>query len=126
MSHYVIYSSVILAILKQEPGAEAAIYLGNGFISTVNMTEVLTKLLQLGYSQEDTQNIAKMLPVSLVSFSEEFVFISASLHEQTKALGLSFGDRACLTLGIQKNLPVLTADRIWRRLDLPINIKLIR
>ena len=35
-------------------------------------------------------------------------------------------DRACLALAIHKELPVLTADLFWVKLDWPIKIKLLR
>jgi ribonuclease VapC len=41
-------------------------------------------------------------------------------------MALSLGDRACLTLAIERNLSVLTADRAWAGLGLPIDIHLIR
>ena len=44
----------------------------------------------------------------------------------TKKIGLSLGDRACITLAKLKELPVLTADKIWDTLDLNIKIELIR
>jgi PIN domain nuclease of toxin-antitoxin system len=36
------------------------------------------------------------------------------------ALGLSLGDRACLALGRRLKLPVLTADQIWKKVELEI------
>jgi ribonuclease VapC len=41
-------------------------------------------------------------------------------------LGLSLGDRACLSLAIQQKLSVLTADRVWAGLQLGLNIQMIR
>jgi ribonuclease VapC len=41
-------------------------------------------------------------------------------------LGLSLGDRACLSLGLRLNLPVLTCDRVWAELGLPLTIQLLR
>ena len=51
---------------------------------------------------------------------------AASFDEVTKQHGLSLGDRACLALAKLRNLPVLTADTIWKELDLGVKIKLIR
>ena len=35
---------------------------------------------------------------------------------QTRALGLSLGDRACLALGLALKAPVYTADKSWKKL----------
>jgi PIN domain nuclease of toxin-antitoxin system len=39
---------------------------------------------------------------------------------------MSFADRACLALGIQRGFTVLTAERKMRLPSLPIKVKLIR
>jgi PIN domain nuclease of toxin-antitoxin system len=44
----------------------------------------------------------------------------------THALGLSFGDRACLALAQSLGALALTADRSWSQLDLCIAIEVIR
>ena len=126
MSSIVVDSSVILAILKQEPGAEAEGHLDNALASTVNLAEVATKLIQLGYTDEQTDMVMSELGISSVPFTEDFIAQTARLTRRTKAYGLSFGDRACLALAIHKQLPVLTADRVWVKLDLPVEIQLVR
>ena len=49
-----------------------------------------------------------------------------ALRPKTKALGLSLGDRACLALAQRQALPVLTADKTWKQLDLAIEVQLLR
>ncbi len=51
---------------------------------------------------------------------------SARLREITRKAGLSLGDRICLALGEQLDLPVLTADRAWAGLGLPLQVHVIR
>jgi ribonuclease VapC len=51
---------------------------------------------------------------------------AAKLWPQTRRRGLSLADRAYLSLGLRLNLPVLTCDRAWAGLALPLEIQLLR
>lgn len=50
----------------------------------------------------------------------------AKLRLPTKPFGLSLGDRACLALALQLQLPALTTDRAWANLNIGVLIRLIR
>ena len=64
---------------------------------------------------------------SILDFDVKQAFKAAELKALTKDKGLSLGDRACIALGIQLKLPIYTADRIWKELELPqVEIILIR
>jgi PIN domain nuclease of toxin-antitoxin system len=41
-------------------------------------------------------------------------------------MGLSLGDRACLALARVRNVPALTADRVWEKLQIDATLQLIR
>jgi PIN domain nuclease of toxin-antitoxin system len=45
---------------------------------------------------------------------------------QTRALGLSLGDRACLALAIALKAPVWTSDRSWKKLNIGVTVHLMR
>jgi PIN domain nuclease of toxin-antitoxin system len=62
----------------------------------------------------------------IVDFNSEHARISGDLVLQTRPLGLSLGDRACLALGIALDSPVYTADRTWQSLKIGIPIHVIR
>ena len=51
---------------------------------------------------------------------------AAALLPQTRRLGLSLGDRACLALARTRGKPAVTADRAWAELDVDITVRLIR
>ena len=60
-------------------------------------------------------------------YDEELAFLVADLRKKTKAYGLSLRDRACIASGQKLQLPIYTADKIWRELQLErVEIKLIR
>ena len=59
-------------------------------------------------------------------FDEEQARLSETILDQTRPLGLSPGDRACLTLGITMKVPVYSSDKISKKLRLPIAIHLFR
>lgn len=123
MNAVVLDSSVIIAILKNEPGAKDS-YLHNALVSTVNLTEVATRLITLGYSKEQAQAVMSGLPIKPIAFDLELVNTTAFMVQETRKYGLSLGDRACLTAAIKSKLPVLTADRIWKKLETELNVQI--
>ena len=44
----------------------------------------------------------------------------------TRARGLSFGDRACLALGLALRASVYTADKSWKGLRVGVRIHVVR
>jgi PIN domain nuclease of toxin-antitoxin system len=48
------------------------------------------------------------------------------MRQVSRRAGLSFGDRACLALALIHGLPVLTADRAWAKVDVGVEVRLIR
>jgi ribonuclease VapC len=128
VSDFVVDTSAILAVIFQEPGRDRAARAleGQVLISAVNLSEAIAKLLDRGFSrQEATQEIAN-LRLETRSFGEADAAAAGFLRAITRQAGLSLGDRACIALGQELNLPVLTADRIWAGLDLGITLELIR
>ena len=100
--------------------------LNKAVMSSVNWTEVIQKAIARNISIDDLDNELAELGLSFFSFDNQQARIAGSLWQQTKELGLSLGDRACLALAIHLDLPVLTADKIWQQLDIGVSIQLIR
>ena len=127
MSRVVLDASAILAVLGREPGSEAILrHLGNTSVSTVNLAEVHGKLLQRGVPDADAWDGALSLANEVVDFDREQARLAGTLVLQTRALGLSLGDRACLALGMMLKAPVYTADQAWKGLPLGIKIHVVR
>jgi PIN domain nuclease of toxin-antitoxin system len=128
MSRVVLDSSAVLAVLNGEAGAEklSAELLSTAICSTVNLAEVHGKLVSRGLSEYDAWTAAVYTIHSAVDFTTEQARIAGRLISDTRAFGLSLGDRACLALGIHLRVPVYTADRSWKNLKLPVRIHVIR
>ena len=127
MASIVLDSSVILAHLNGEPGAERAVdFFGDALISAVNLAEVVSKLVERGASLSLVRAALSRYGLQVAAFDEELAERTGALRPQTKAFGLSLGDRACLALAQRSALPVLTADRAWKDLNLSIEVQLLR
>lgn len=127
MASVVLDASVLLAHISGEPGSEAAPYLAHdGLLSTVNLTEVFAKLVERGLTANAAAELIYRYGFDPVPFDRGLARLAGLLRPVTKPLGLSLGDRACLALAQRENLPVLTTDRIWTKLNLGIPIKLMR
>ncbi len=127
MSEAVLDASALLALLNQEPGhEEVARTIPDAAISAVNLSEVAAKLAESGMPEEAIREALEGLAIDVHDFGREPAFQTALLRPSTKHKGLSLTDRACLALGQQLNLPVITADRVWEELDLGVEVRLIR
>jgi len=123
----VLDSSVILAHINSEPGSERAESLfGGALISAVNLAEIVGKLAERGASPGIIRAALSRYGLQVVSFDEQLAELAGALRTKTRAFGLSLGDRACLALAEREALPVLTADRAWGELSLPVEVQLLR
>jgi ribonuclease VapC len=123
----VLDASAVLALLFEETGAPVvAAVIGHACLSTVNLVEVLSKLVDRGYPEPEASKTIGMLGLEVIPFDAATAELAAALREPTRAIGLSLGDRACLALAYGLNLPVLTADRAWVAIQGDIDIRIIR
>lgn len=128
MSSIVLDASALLALLNNEPGADKLTpeLLSRAASSTVNLAEVQTKLVSHGGNPEEAWEDTLSPIRDAVPFTADQAKIAGSLMGQTRALGLSLGDRACLALGLALKAPVYTADKSWKNLKLGVRIHVIR
>lgn len=127
MSNYVLDASALLALLQREQGADVvAAVLQDASVSTVNWSEVMQKALVQGIETDDMQSEFEALGVKIVPFSTSQAELAAQLWQESKSLGLSLGDRACLALAMEDHAIALTADTVWTQLDASVHIQVIR
>ena len=122
----VLDASALLALLFKEPGHESvAVAADAALVSTVNLAEVLTRFVRDGHPVDAVLGYLEIYAIEWIPFDDIQAADVAALWPQRQA-GLSSADRACLALALDRNLPVLTADRVWTELGLPLDIRLIR
>jgi PIN domain nuclease of toxin-antitoxin system len=128
MERVVLDASAILAVISGEPGSEKLTpnLLARAVSSTVNLAEVQSKLVSRGWTPEQAWEDATSPVREIMSFDEEHARIAGDLVIQTRHLGLSLADRACLALGLALKAPVYTADKAWKKLKLSVKIHAIR
>lgn len=131
MSRIVLDSSVVLAIVYDEPGAARMIAeLNSGavepLLSAVNLCEVQTRLLREGIPAKEIMNLLNSMEFTVMPFDAADAGQASALYPETRLFGLSLGDRACLALGIKEQVTVWTADKIWKKLKVSVPIELIR
>ena len=123
----VLDSSALLALLFFEPGCErVAELVPRSCMSTVNLAEVLGRLARDGRAVDAAQGQIERMRIVWVDFDRELAIGAAALLVPTAPLGLSLGDRACLALARLRDLPAVTADRAWAKLDLGIRVEVVR
>jgi|SRR5262252_2720872 len=128
MNRIVLDASALLAVLNREPGADKLTpqLLSTATSSTVNLVEVQGKLVNRGLSPQEAWE-ATISPIrEATAFTPEHAMTAGSLIVETRALGLSLGDRACLALGLALRAPVYTADKSWKSLKLGLRIHIVR
>ena len=111
----VIDASALLALFNDEPGAQAVLDAldGHCLISAVNQTEVLTKLLDKGLTGAEAASVMQSVEIEVLAFDAGQSLEAAWLRRETRTIGLSLGDRACLALARSRKAVALTADRPW-------------
>jgi len=122
----VIDTSALLALVKGEPGGDKVGYrLAEGVVSAVIFAECLSKLALQGYDWRTVRAdlLAAGLTVAPVGAGDTLTVVT--LHALARG-SISLADRFCLALAMDRGLPVLTADRPWARLNLPVTIELVR
>ena len=127
MRSAVLDASAILAFIHREPGGDAvAQHLPAAVVSAVNVAEVCARLSDRGVPMNEAREAVSALDIAVVSFDDELAYASAALRPVTRHLGLSLGDRACLALAERYGVPVVTADREWQKVEIDVDVRLIR
>lgn len=127
MDKYVLDASALLALINKEAGHElVSDVVAHSVMSTVNVAEAVTVLQNHGIDNSTARNFIADILGQILPFEEDQAFTAAALNKLTSKFGLSLGDRACLSVAHHLKLPVLSADKLWSKLNIDVVIKMIR
>jgi PIN domain nuclease of toxin-antitoxin system len=128
MARIVLDASALIALLRDEPGAEfVADYLGDALISAVNLQEVVKALLRRGISMDVAREMIDALHLDIHPHDASSAFAAASLWQATEKFGSGLGDRSCMALAIAEGLPAVTTDKAWAELAITgLEVRLAR
>lgn len=123
----VLDASALLAYLFKETGhEEVAQHIDDCCLSTVNLSEVIGRFARDGHDVQQVLNRILSTTIDIVPFTAVQAALAASLLPQTKPLGLSLADRACLSLALSRKIPVITADKVWSQTSFGLQITILR
>ena len=126
---YVMDASALLALTHGERGYEIIedfIQTQECVISSVNIAEVGSKLVDNGLPERDLSRILQQFQVGIIDFNAEQAIRSAALRPLTRRCGLSLGDRACFALAQLMEGCVVTTDRAWSDVETVSGVKVVQ
>lgn len=100
-------------MLSEEGADRVESVMGNSVLSAVNYAEVVGKLLDRGVDAKEVVSDIADLGIQIIAVDRELAEIAARMRVDTRATGLSLGDRVCLALAFRLKTKAMTTDRAW-------------
>jgi ribonuclease VapC len=126
MTDVVLDASALLALLKNEPGADqVAGLIANSSMSAINYAEVISHFVHLNMPANEVVAMLSPLPITIVDADQSLAQAAGHLRAMTSKAGLSLGDRFCVALALRENVAAVTADQSWKDVAEPLGIEII-
>ena len=123
----VLDASAVIALAHGERGAEAVESLVDGScLSTVNWSEVARVCVARERDPDALHVLLADAGCATLDLTADDATVAARLWPSTRDAGLSLADRACLALASRLGIPAITADRAWTRLDVGVEVVVVR
>lgn len=124
----VLDASAVLALVHDEPGADqVAKALPGAILSAVNLAEVVGKLVDADVEAQQLRTLLVSAGVTIEPFGADDAELAGALRSVAGGRALSLGGRCCLALAVRSDpAEVLTGDRAWAELDVPVRVVLFR
>lgn len=124
----VLDASAVLALIHNEPGSDLVeAEMAGAVLGTANLAEVVGKLVDAELDVARLRGLLGAAGVTVEPLTAADAELAGALRSLEGGQSLSLGDRCCLALTLRSDPgEVLTADRAWADVDLPIRIRLMR
>lgn len=122
----VLDSSALLALMRNESGsARIAEILPIAIVSTVSFAEIEAKLVAAGLTEQQAWWHISQLCCESAPFDDEQARIAGGLARLAPRFHLSFAERACLALALQRKATAYSTNPSWNELNLDIETEVI-
>lgn len=120
-------SSALIAYINDEPGGEQMDKFLNEplAISAVNLVETILKLRRIFPNKKFGIETFRKLQLKILPFRQiDLIACIDTFSGDEKDISLA--DKICMATAVARHCPVVTADRSWLKLKLPIEVVCIR